>query len=137
MLNRFTGGEMQKALLSKNTCPRGVEKILYGVLFCKGKVLGEGNIPIFWGQLTLISKLKSKSNKANFTCTIHLGISSYLQILCVYKTENNTEKELLEALCVGICEKIFNVGKCFGMFYINEKKDNENEHFTDPSGKEN
>ena len=60
MLNRFTGGDMQKALLSKNTCPRGVEKILYGVLFCNGKVLGEGNIPIFWGSTHTYIKIKIK-----------------------------------------------------------------------------
>ena len=38
------------------------------------------------------------------------------------ETIENTEKDLLEALCVGICERMFSIEKSFGMSYINWKR---------------
>ena len=37
-------------------------------------------------------------------------------------TIEHTEKDHLEALCVGICERMFSIEKSFGMSYINWKR---------------
>ena len=44
-------------------------------------------------------------------------------------TIENTEKDLLEALCVGICKTMFSIKKRFGTSYINCKKNTDNENF--------